>query len=312
MPFRLILLFQFLCCVLQGAPPLEIIFNINKASTSGTSFKDCSSSTKLCRKYGETYLMVNKLNNECQSLNYSSTNKNELTATFDIHNIHLYGGPEHMEAKWPVDKLAFEKNSYVTKQKYYQAVLEPYWLMSNGYYVYVDEAVPLFFSQDPDKRIFQLIADSQPPYYEYKKLTLNFTVCKFKDARQAQEHAVKHFLGKPLTVPDIRRVTHPIWSTWVRYKDKIDEKTTLKYAREIVKHGYGGQLQIDDNWEKCYGSLKPDKKKFKDLKQLVSRLKKLNFRVTIWIHPFVNVNCNPVYAEGLKKGYFVKNTSQQV
>lgn len=256
--------------------------------------------------------MVIKLNNECQSLNYSSTSKNELTATFNIHNIHLYGGPEHMEAKWPVDKVAFTRNSYVTKQMYYQAVLEPYWLMSNGYYVYVDEAVPLFISQDPDQRIFQLIADTQPPYYEFKKLALNFTVCKLKDARLAQEHAVKHFLGKPLTVPDVRRVTHPVWSTWVRYKDKIDEKTTLKYARQIVKHGYGGQLQIDDNWEKCYGSLQPDKKKFKDLKLLVTRLKKLKFKITIWIHPFVNEGCSPVYEEGRDNGYFVKNTSQQV
>lgn len=266
----------------------------------------------LCRKYGETYLMVNKLNDECQSLNYSSTNEKELTATFDINNIHLYGGPEHMMAKWPVDKLTFEKNSYVTKQNYYQAILEPYWLMSNGYYVYVEDTVPLFISQDPEKRIFKLIADSQPPYLKHKRVALNFTICKLKDARLAQEHAVNYFLGKPLTVPDLRRVTHPIWSTWVRYKDKIDEKTTLQYAKEIVKHGYGGQLQIDDNWEKCYGSLKPDKKKFKDLKRLVSRLKKLNFRVAVWIHPFVNMGCNPVYAEGLKNGYFVKNTNHQV
>lgn len=254
--------------------------------------------------------MVNKLNNECQSLNYSSSKEHLLRANFDIKNIHLYGGAEHKSLKWPVDKMTYERNSYVTKTNHYQAILEPYWLTSNGYYVYVGNGVPLFISQASG--IFELIAENQPPYRKKDAVALNFTVCKLHDARRAQEHAIQHFLGKPLTVPDVRRVSQPIWSTWVRYKDNIDEKTTLRYAREIVKHGYGGQLEIDDNWERCYGSLQPDRKKFKDLKRLVGRLKKLKFRVTIWVHPFVNVNCNPTYAEGLEKGLFVKDASGQV
>lgn len=241
------------------------------------------------------------------TLNYSSNVQNALRARIDISDLHLYGGSEHMISEWPVDKIKFVENVFVTKTEYYQAVLEPYWLMSNGFYIYVDNAVPLFISVD-SKHSFELIAKNIAPYVKQNlKLGLNFTLCKFKNVRVAHIHAVKNFLGKPSSLPDIRRVRLPIWSTWVKYKENIDEKIVYNYAEEIAQQGYGGQIEIDDNWESCYGSLTPNENKFPDLKKLVNNIKRLNFTVTIWVHPFVNIDCEPTHSIGLKNNYFVQN-----
>ncbi len=43
------------------------------------------------------------------------------------------------------------------------------------------------------------------------------------------------------------------------------------------------------------------------MKGLVSRLKSLGFRVTIWVHPFINVDCNEFLTYAKKKDYLVKN-----
>lgn len=48
----------------------------------------------------------------------------------------------------------------------------------------------------------------------------------------------------------------------------------------------------------------PNENKFEDLKLLVGQIKGLGFRVTIWVHPFVNTDCMPSSVENT---FFVKN-----
>ena len=53
-------------------------------------------------------------------------------------------------------------------------------------------------------------------------------------------------------------------------------------------------LSLDDNWERCYGDAVFDESsgKFPDPKGLVKKIKEeLGYRVTLWIHPFVNLEC---------------------
>lgn len=254
-------------------------------------------------------LLLQKENENCLFINYTSKINDTLEADINIANLYLYGGAEHTHLKWPIDKLNYKHNSYVTKTEFYQAVLESYWLTSNGYYIYVDEAVPLFISLNPEKRSFRLMARNAAPYMKRNSDTiLNLTVCKLKNVKLAQEHAIQHVLGTPASVPDLRRVINPIWSTWVRYKGNIDERKVLTYAVEIRRNGYEGQIEIDDNWERCYGSFTPDENKFSDLKRLVQKIKTLGFEaVNIWVHPFVNADCEPTYSDGIKNNFFVKN-----
>lgn len=180
--------------------------------------------------------------------------------------------------------------------------MEPYWLLSNGYYIYVDNRVPLFLSNsDSDDNIFQLIAKKEFPYIKYQKNALNFAICKLRDLYRAQQHAIQHFLGKPSTLPDERLVTHTVWSI-----EGSDPNKILNFAQDIAKHGLVGQLRIDSTWEECTGSLRP-KYDLLTFENLISELKKLNFTVALAIDAFVGYKCNDTYDDGIRNNYFVKN-----
>ena len=54
-------------------------------------------------------------------------------------------------------------------------------------------------------------------------------------------------------------------------------------------------FDLDDNWENCYGDAEFDQtdNKFPDAKGMIQTIKDvLGFRVTLWIHPFVNLECS--------------------
>ena len=81
-------------------------------------------------------------------------------------------------------------------------------------------------------------------------------------------------------------------STWAKYKANINQTTVLDFAKQINKNNFpNSQIEIDDKWEKCYGTLKFDNKKFPNTTDMVSQLHKMGFRVTLWLHPFINNNC---------------------
>jgi len=81
----------------------------------------------------------------------------------------------------------------------------------------------------------------------------------------------------------------------------------MSFADEIIEHGYGGsQFEIDDDWETCYGELLFDEEKFPDPAGMVAALKAMGFRVTLWIHPFMNENC-PSFEAAKAAGYFAKD-----
>lgn len=103
-------------------------------------------------------------------------------------------------------------------------------------------------------------------------------------------------------------VRDPIWSTWARYKKNVNTEVVTKFAKEIRDNKFkDSQLEIDDNWEKCYGSLLFDIKKFSNAKQMITDLQAQGFRVTMWAHPFINTECDPWYSEAKSKDYFVKD-----
>jgi myogenesis-regulating glycosidase len=97
------------------------------------------------------------------------------------------------------------------------------------------------------------------------------------------------------------KARYPIWSTWVRYGRPINESIVMDFAEEIIAHGFTkSNLDIDDFWEVCYGSLTMNEN-FSGMKALTDRLKTMGYRVTLWVHPFINKNCEPWYTEAMTK-----------
>ncbi|XP_048484586.1 myogenesis-regulating glycosidase isoform X1 [Plutella xylostella] len=229
---------------------------------------------------------------------------------YSFENYQWYAGPEQKEQYWPIQKSNLTKYSIVAKEEDNAAVSERYWLNSRGRYFYVHPEVPLFvdYHNELDNHIC-FIAEVADPYSTRRtRNVLKYDVWLFKDAKLAHQHAVETYLGKPSGIPDYRMIQYPVWSTWARYSREIDRNSLWTFANEIADSGFpNAQFEIDDLWEVCYGSLTVDDRKLPALKELVQDIKSLGFRVTIWVHPFINKDCEPWYTLALQKGYLVLN-----
>ncbi|CAG2056796.1 unnamed protein product [Timema podura] len=256
-------------------------------------------------------------NGDCLVITSTSDNvipgdNTQFTQCFQLGDLHWFGGPERATQYWPWEKQNLSDYSYVTKQDANQGIADPYWFNSDGFYFLVNEDVPLFIDQNNlEENSLCFIAKNKAPYPEdATSLKLSYKLCKLLNAREAHEHAIENYLGKPSGVIDERMIRHPVWSTWARYKTNVNEQTVLTFADEILQHGFNNsQLEIDDNWETCYGSFEFDTAKFPDMKNLTYALKERGFRVTLWIHPFINVGCEPIHSLATENDYLVKNTN---
>ncbi|CAG5059003.1 unnamed protein product [Parnassius apollo] len=229
---------------------------------------------------------------------------------FDFGTKQWYGGPEQKEQYWPIQKSKIQKYSIISKEDDNAAISERYWLNSDGQYIYVHPEAPLFVDHHNilDNHIC-FIAEVAAPYSSKRTHNvLKYDIWVFDNPKIAHQHAVDTYLGKPTGIPDFRMIQYPVWSTWARYSREIDQDNLWQFANEIADSGFpNAQFEIDDLWEICYGSLTVDERKLPDFKKLIQDIKGLGFRVSIWVHPFINKDCNPWYSEALEKGYLVLN-----
>ncbi|XP_074026042.1 myogenesis-regulating glycosidase isoform X2 [Leptinotarsa decemlineata] len=229
---------------------------------------------------------------------------------FDLKGANWYGGPQRRVQSWPLENMNIDgREPYVIKRSDNFGVAERYWLSSKGVSIYLDETVPLFVDQNSESKSVCFIAKRENPYSARNRITLYYDVVFRSDAKETHLDAINNYLGKPTGHPNTKMISEPIWTTWAKYKRDISESTVLEFAKDIRNHGYeNGQLEIDDNWEKCYGAQEFTPDKFSDIAKTVGTLKDMNFRVSLWIHPFVNSDCQNNSNEGIAKGYFVANT----
>ncbi|XP_063539892.1 myogenesis-regulating glycosidase-like [Cydia strobilella] len=229
---------------------------------------------------------------------------------FDFGNKQWFAGPEQKEQYWPLQHSNLKKYSIISKEDDNAAVSERYWLNSAGHYFYVHPEAPLFvdYHNSLDNHIC-FIAEVTAPYSTRRTHNvLKYDIWLFENAKVAHQHAVDTYLGKPSGIPDYRMIQYPVWSTWARYSREIDQDSLWAFANEIKDSGFpNAQFEIDDLWEICYGSLTVDERKLPDFKKLIQDIKGLGFRVAIWVHPFINKDCDPWYSEALEKGYLVLN-----
>ena len=210
--------------------------------------------------------------------------------------------------------MTHKHNPYVTNYVSNQAVTERYWLNSNGIFIHVDNDAPLFIDQNNEHQGFMCLEAKRALPYDIHHKTFDFTyhVGIGLNARDAHMQAVARFLGKPSGHPDERMVEQPIWSTWARYKTDVNELSVMNFAEEIIANGFTGQFELDDNWEECYGALTFNKQKFPNILNLTDALHSKGFRVTLWIHPFINKDCEHYYTDAKINGRFVANHKGKV
>lgn len=122
-------------------------------------------------------------------------------------------------------------------------------------------------------------------------------------------YMIRNYLGIPESRADETMMKFPIFTTWSYFFKKINQSIVLDYANEIIQNGYtASQLEIDDKWEKFYGNLDFNRETFPNPSDMISKIHSLNMRVTLWVHPFCNVDSDN-FAKGAVQGFWVKDES---
>ncbi|MCL4148240.1 UNVERIFIED_CONTAM: hypothetical protein GTU68_028826, partial [Idotea baltica] len=275
-----------------------------------------------CLDYGVAKVIVTYEGN-CETVQWTSAELEELKDCLSLIG-HWYGGGQQFTEPWPMESNPRIETAYVTSDMLarvwtYGGVSESYWISSAGISAKVDNTVPLFLSipdTDGDGTADEMCfsAKYNEPYVaeaSNSTLQLLYTLCYADDIRQVYESTFPKYFPYPRDIPDQRMFTHPIWSTWAEYESDVNDSRVLDLAQTIIDQGFNNsQIEIDDNWETCYGDAEFNPDRFPDPKVMVDSLHAMGYRVTLWIHPFINDDCQSYdYAD--QNGFFLKNETGQ-
>lgn len=161
----------------------------------------------------------------------------------------------------------------------------PFWYSTKGIAVWVRTPYDFYYSvnADHDGRPDGLLRFEMPIASE-----LRYDILLAPDVRQVLQRIVKE-IGYPQTTPPAEYFKLPIYTTWVEHKTNVSQQKVLEYASSIHSNRLPcGVIEIDDRWESRYGDMQFDATKFPDPKAMVDELHKLGYKVTLWVHPFVN------------------------
>ena len=227
---------------------------------------------------------------------------------FDFGPAHWYGASQVKYPKWPIEKWRRKLEPYVCDDSYaekFGGVQERYWLSSDGVALFVEPNVPLFVTMnDNGDRCLGFVSKFDKPYKNVDNtcLTLNYSIFQAANVKDVHLLVSSKLIPKPIDIPDDLVFRYPIWSTWAIFKKNINQELVIKFADEILSHGFPlCQLEIDDDWTPAYGDMVFDNRKFPDPKKMIDDLKKKDIRTTLWVHPFASPRSKAFY----QKKYWV-------
>jgi len=241
---------------------------------------------------------------------------------------YWYGGGELVNQPLLWNQVMFPLTEFITcdnGQTGLSTALSPTWLSSLGISLTVTSPFSVGVNQPPDRYLkwqkgmsIDLIPFEQRPFIDLNgdgdgKFTLVGDDLEFEIT--VEDNILKSYRsfvqeqGVPKKTPPLELMGAPIWTTWARYKDKIDQDTVMRFAQEIKGNGYPYHvLEIDDRWQTHYGDLEFDPDRFSDPKRMIRNLHDMGFKVTVWVIPFFHPN-SKFGQEGTKAGYFATDGS---
>lgn len=237
-----------------------------------------------------------------------------LTDCWDIGEAHWYGGFEDYYQPWPLEKRSKNLTAFVPHDSYQKllgGVQERFFISSKGVGVYIEDDVPLFISINAfnDKQMCLQAKYVRHPYQNFRGRlpSLSYHICVSTNVRLIHDYMMRTFIKlRPTDIPDETMFRKPIWSTWAQYHKDINESLVLDFADNIIKNSFThSQLEIDDDWTPKYGDMDFNNVKFPDAKSMVKRLNDKGFRVTVWLHPFFNIDSH-AFLEAASKFYLIK------
>lgn len=238
---------------------------------------------------------------------------------YSLQGAHWFGGFEDRDQFWPMNRIQQKMAAYVSGDAWdgqYGNIQERVFVASSGFAIYVYPEVPLFvsFNQTSDGKICLAAKYDRYPYFNPNNTlpVLRYQICQGNDVKAAHAHVLAQHVPKPKDVIAEELFRGAIWSTWAMYKGPINQTLLLQFADLIVHSGFPfHQLEVDDNWTPHYGDLDFDRTKFPDPLAMVTQAQQLGFkRVTLWVHPFMNLDSQSGQYAG-KHQYLVRALDSQ-
>ncbi|KAK6175698.1 hypothetical protein SNE40_014099 [Patella caerulea] len=280
---------------------------------------------EVCLRYPQTQLRVQHFNDgkvSCYDIGWQalSLDVKELRDCYSLGTSHWFGGFQHVRQPWPLENIDMEQTPYASadlffhKDKTIGGVQERIFFNSDGYGIFIPDDVPLYMSingSNDGKICLAAKLDGYPYMNNVGPTKLSYTICQASNAKTIRSFMLKKYLKTPSTIPDETLFTKPIWCTWAQYNKQVNESAVMDYANTILKHGFShSQIEIDDDWTPFYGDLDFNKK-FPDPKNMIKKLNAMGFRITLWVHPFMELGSRS-FEEAANKGYLIRSKGDSV
>ncbi|CAG2109246.1 unnamed protein product [Medioppia subpectinata] len=222
---------------------------------------------------------------------------------------------EENEQRWPIDKNKHMSSpvAYSTNDHFHNpigGIIEYLFLGSHGFAIFIERSAPLFIRRDTisENQLLCFSGDyskfpfDHAPHKNQIKIVIHLMASN--DTKSVYRYAANNWIQKPTGIPDERM------STWAKYHADITQQKVLDFAQEIKSHGFSNsQIEIDDKWEAKYGDFSFDTKKFPNPREMVTKLKDNGYRVTLWVYPFINADCDVFNKESQ---YLIKTQNNSI
>ena len=177
----------------------------------------------------------------------------------------------------------------------------PFYLSNKGYGLFVDSTGLVSFEIGTQNvsRVEFAVPEQEMSYSVISGNSLKGVLDNYTD-----------LTGKPPKVPD--------WSLglWLStsMSPYFDQESILEMVDDMAAHDVPlSVVHIDSHWMKEleWCSFQWDEKKFPQPEKLLSELHQRGVKACVWINPYI-AQKSPIFEEGARNGYFIKNTDGTV
>ena len=203
---------------------------------------------------------------------------------------------------WPLNDASMVRSTFLTSGL---SQATPLWYATKGVGLWVRTPLEFRYSVNRvvDGKKDGLLSVTMP-----LASALEYDLMVAADVREVIRRFLRE-VGAPRRVPPAEYFRLPIYTTWVEHKADVDQAKVLEFARAIRANDLpAGVLEIDDKWEAHYGDMEFDARKFPDPRAMTDELHRLGFRVTLWVHPFVNPDAR-AFAEHARDGLLLQDAN---
>ena len=305
--------------ILNNGTTLEGILNYQMNISSPS---DCRSvwKTDICLEWKkDRRLNINFTRNtlhniDCYDIHWTAiANRDQvLIDCINTTNAHWYGGYADKVQAWPFETTIRTMAAYVANDSYIGeigGVLERYFFSSKGSGIFLDSDVPLYFSMNNPRGTMCFAAKYERyPYLNYSRELphLKYTICQADNVRDIHLSMASKFIPHPKAIPNENLFRYPIWSTWAQFHKYINQSKVVTYTNAILHHNFThAQIEIDDNWTPAYGDMVFNDETFPNATGMIKELNDLGFRVTVWVHPFFNLDSH-AFVEAASHRYLIR------